>query len=106
MAEEIVKEDFKVGEFNYSELENAHQFVNKKFIVLLFIDNGNNIIDIFKKMNGIVSYHYLQISISELQDFNILNLEQRGREVIINLTEKGEKLKQILKDLIMLINKK
>ncbi|MEM5881868.1 MAG: hypothetical protein QXS69_00155 [Candidatus Aenigmatarchaeota archaeon] len=75
-------------------------FKEKPLKVLLVLSDGlpKNITQIYKKVRTTYS-HTLNI-LSVMYDLNIIEFEKRGRDKVVRLTKKGEKIVEVLKSIL------
>lgn len=75
-------------------------FKEKPLKVLLVLSDGvpKNITQIYKKVKTTYS-HTLNI-LSSFYDFEIIEFEKKGRDKVVKLTKKGEKIVELLRALL------
>lgn len=78
--------------------------IDKKLKILAEIDDGTYITKLFKNTNTDISYSHLVKSITELEKLGLVETEKKGRVAIIRLTNNGKKVKELIKELEVILN--
>jgi hypothetical protein len=91
-------------EINNEILEDMEYYFTKFLLPIIFIDeNERTMIDwwkeIEKKFPGFISYHYLQISLSNFAKIGLLDLRRVGNKALIKINQKGKEFKEKLLNL-------
>ena len=94
---------YKQRMYNKKELDRVLPFLRKSILLLPFIEDGDSCIKIYRKLKGYVNYTYLQNSLCELRNYGLLKIRKEGNEAKSYLTERGIAAKQLVKELIEIL---
>jgi len=91
-------------EINNETLEDMEYYFTKFLLPIIFIDeNEKTMIDWWKEIEkqfpGFISYHYLQISLSNFAKMGLLDLIRVGNKSLIKINQKGKEFKEKLLNL-------